>query len=194
MFCSTLLWPEWESLHPLVIHFPIALLLVAPLAIVAGVAWVRHREVLFAVGWALMALGTVAAYVSVLTGEAAARVADRTPAINRMLAQHEQMAEHVLRSFGLFTVIWLAVLVIVRLRPRHLPAWLRWSFPPVFLAFYVVSSLELANMAHAGGLLVHSLGLRADMSAAREPTRSGPPAEAPSLSGARDGIRAASAH
>ena len=29
--------PNWSELHPLVIHFPIALLLVAPLFVIAGV-------------------------------------------------------------------------------------------------------------------------------------------------------------
>ena len=29
--------PNWSELHPLVIHFPIALLLVAPLFIIAGI-------------------------------------------------------------------------------------------------------------------------------------------------------------
>ena len=51
--------PAWTELHPLVIHFPIALLLVAPLFIVAGIIVNPQKGRPFlVVALSLMVLGT----------------------------------------------------------------------------------------------------------------------------------------
>lgn len=156
--------PAWESLHPLIIHLPIGLLLVAPLFIVLGVILspTRGRPFLMA-GLLLMALGTASTYVAVETGEAAGKVADRAPEINLVLQQHERLAERTQVAFSVLTLAFAAVLIVPeRLRQR----WTRGFstiMPLVLLAFYLTSLVLLVNTGHQGARLVHEYGVRAIM-------------------------------
>jgi uncharacterized membrane protein len=61
----TLAMSAWNELHPLVVHFPIALLLVAPLFVLMGALWPRRTGVYF-LGSALIliSVGTLAIFVS----------------------------------------------------------------------------------------------------------------------------------
>jgi uncharacterized membrane protein len=161
--------PSWDGLHPLIVHFPIALLLVAPLFIVLGI--VLRRGGLFL--WAallLMAIGSTATFFAVSTGEAAGKLAERTPEINAVLEHHEKLAES---TRGVFTVLTLVFAVIVlapaafrRLREgRVFPTVL----PLLFLLLYGVGLVLLANTAHNGGRLVHELGVQALMAPGPQP-------------------------
>ena len=52
--------PSWQAIHPLVVHFPIALLLIAPVFILIGIALKPERRFPFLlVALILMALGTL---------------------------------------------------------------------------------------------------------------------------------------
>jgi uncharacterized membrane protein len=156
--------PPWDSLHPLVVHFPIALLLVAPLFVVAGI--VRRtpagRAMLLA-ALGLMILGTIGTFVAVGTGEAAARLADRSPEINAVLERHEELAETTRVIFGSLTVVFALVLLARRSVERAGRRALAVLLPSVFLVFYAAGAFVLASTAHNGGRLVHQLGVHAVM-------------------------------
>jgi uncharacterized membrane protein len=76
----------WNELHPLVVHFPIALLLVAPLFVLMGALWPR-RTGLYFLGCALIliSVGTLAIFVSLLTGEASSKAIVQTPALASLI-------------------------------------------------------------------------------------------------------------
>ena len=154
-------YPGWDGLHPIVLHFPIVLLLVAPLLVMAGLVVSRHRNGFYLSALVLMVLGTVAAYVAVSTGEAAAQVADRTPEINRVLSQHQSQADRVRLVFTVLTLVWLAIMLVFHFISHQLAGWLKLAVPLVFLVCYLPGMLILTNMAHLGGRLVHQYGVHA---------------------------------
>ncbi|MBI2104661.1 MAG: DUF2231 domain-containing protein, partial [Candidatus Omnitrophica bacterium] len=83
-------WPfPMESAHPLVVHFPIALLLAAVL--VDALALVLKRPAWHRVAFWNLCLGTVGAAAAVLTGLRAAEVAKHTFAIHQVMELHQKL-------------------------------------------------------------------------------------------------------
>ncbi len=163
--------PSWDGLHPLIVHFPIALLLVAPLFVLIGALLKPAKagpSLLSAL--ALMALGTAALFVAVETGEAAAQLAERNPQISAVLEQHQHLAERARVAFAMLTVV-LAVIVLLPRMLRRPPSRVVTSvLPLVFLVLHGAGSLLLVNAAHNGGRLVHELGVRALVAPSADPT------------------------
>jgi uncharacterized membrane protein len=152
--------PNWDGIHPLIIHFPVALLLTAPLLVLLGIIFPKVPGFLLS-GMVLMILGTIGSYVAVSTGEAGAQLVMRTPEINTLLIEHEELAELVCSVFTLLVLLYSLLLVI--------PWFLKWQIRPLirtsilllFLAIYSAALLLLINTAHHGGLLVHVYGVQA---------------------------------
>jgi uncharacterized membrane protein len=153
--------PSWDGLHPLVIHFPVALLLVAPVLVVLGACWKRHASGLLMAALVIMVLGTAAAYVAVETGEAAAELADRTPEINPVLHHHQHLAERTRLVFTGLTVVFAAIVLVPAFLKREIKRPLQMAIYALFLILYAGGALLLANTAHNGGRLVHEFGVRA---------------------------------
>ncbi len=152
--------PSWDALHPLIVHFPIALLLTAPVFLILGLVRKSGRGFL-AAALILMALGTAATYVAVPTGEAAAELADRTAQVNAVIETHESLAETTRTVFTALTVIFAVILLgpaLFRKRLDRAPALV---LNLAFLVFYAAGSLVLVNTAHNGGRLVHEFGVQA---------------------------------
>jgi uncharacterized membrane protein len=153
--------PTWDGLHPLIIHFPIVLLMIAPLFVLIGAALSPKRsKSYFISALILMILGTASTFVAINTGEAAGKIASRTPEINRVLEHHEQLAERTRFSFTILTVVFAGILVLPRIMKRE-NRMLTSVLPIVFLVFYGGATLLLANTAHNGGRLVHEFGVQA---------------------------------
>jgi uncharacterized membrane protein len=156
-------WPGWDGLHPLVIHFPIALVLVAPVFVLLAIVLPRHTTFLAMSALLLLALGTVAAFVAVETGEAAAELVTRTDAINQVLERHAELAETARNVLAVLTLLY-AVVVFLPFRVKALDrATYRAVAHTVFLVLMLGAGVLVANAAHQGGLLVHQLGVHAMM-------------------------------
>lgn len=153
--------PTWDSLHPLVIHFPIALLMTAPIFVVLGLAIPRIGKWFHWSALLLMVLGTVGAWVAVATGEAAGELAQRTPAISEVLERHEELAEMTRTFFTILTLGFAAFLIVPLVRKKDFSCKVSMAVVLPFLLLYGGAMLSLVNTAHNGGLLVHEYGVHA---------------------------------
>ena len=159
--------PSWDALHPLIIHFPIALLLIAPIFIVVGAVLTpaKGRSYLIA-AMVLLLVGTVAIFVALQTGEAAGKLAERTPGMELVLETHKSLAERTQAVFSVLSVIFLALLALPWLLKRADTRLTTTILPLAFLVLYSAGALLLVNTAHNGGRLVHEFGVRAIVTAA----------------------------
>ncbi len=164
-------WPGWDGLHPLVIHFPIALLMVAPLFVLLALVLRRHATQLSWATLALLVLGTIATWVAVSTGRAAGELAEHTDAINAVILRHEEMAETTRLVFTVLTLLYaLVTFAPGPLRRLRRPA-LALVTNAVFLVVLAGASLLVVSTAHQGGRLVHQLGVHAIMTGPPAPSQ-----------------------
>jgi uncharacterized membrane protein len=158
--------PPWEGVHPLVVHFPLALLLVAPLFVLLSLLPKIGRGFAWA-GLLLLVLGTTGAYVAVESGEAAAELAVRTPEINEVIKRHQDLAETTRLLFTIVTAAYALVLLgpallkKTGLLKKDLPPAVTVAAKLTVVAALFLCGMVLANTGHLGGRLVHELGVQA---------------------------------
>ena len=143
--------PSWApNLHPLVIHFPIALLIVAALAdlvdtVVGRPAWLRTA------GTALYALGTVGAVVACVSGQQAADTVLMSGMAHSIVVAH--------RTWAFATTFYFGVLVVVRLVLAFKGTPAGRGLRILLLAAAVVGVAGLQQTAERGGRLVYEHGV-----------------------------------
>ncbi len=155
--------PGWDGLHPLVVHFPIALLMTAPILLLLAMAVPRQRTGFLASAFLLMLLGTVGAYAAAESGEAAAQLVDTSenPALLEALDAHQQMADEVRWAFTVLTILCGLLLFAPILARQTLDnQWCALLGVPL-LVLYLAALVLLVNTAAAGGELVHRHGIHA---------------------------------
>lgn len=177
--------PPFDRLHPLVVHFPIALVLVAPVFILLAVLLNRYARPLLLAATLLVGMGAVAAAVAVESGEAAEHFAEAVPAAAPVLDQHASLAKKARNaSFGLTGLMAMCTLVVWRSKEPMARKQLGYIAGGT-LAAWAGTSLLLANAAHEGGRLVHEFGVRAWAEPAAAPATGQPPS--PAGAATRDG-------
>lgn len=135
-----------ESLHPLIVHFPIALLLSA--LTLDGLALVLKRPSLHQVALWNLCLGTLGAAAAVLTGLNAEDVAKHSFEIWQIMERHKRL--------GITTLTLAAATTALRLWKRNrLSPRLRLAT----MALMLVMASTLAVGAYLGGRLVYELGV-----------------------------------
>lgn len=152
--------PPWNALHPLVVHFPIALLLVVPLVIGIGLGDRSGRNVP-GVALLLLVLGTAGAWLAAATGESAGQLAERLPGVAGILERHEELAEITRTLFTALTLAYGGLLAVPRALKHELSRGRRIALHGGFLVLYVVALVPLVATAHQGGRLVHEKGVHA---------------------------------
>jgi uncharacterized membrane protein len=152
--------PGWDGLHPLVVHFPIALLLVAPIFLIIGIARREQGRPWLLAAFLLTVLGTVAAWVAVSTGEAAGELAERTPEINAAIERHQPLGELVRTLFTVITLLFAAILFGPGLLRRKLAPRVNLAALILFLGIFGVGALAVVHTGHEGGRLVHEFGVK----------------------------------
>lgn len=148
-------------MHPLVIHIPIALIVITPLLVVLGLAW-RKRALGWFMGSALlMAIAAGGACLATSSGSAAEDFAEKVPGARDVLEEHEELGEAA-RNFaiGLAAALVIGTGAYWRWGDR-IPRKLIITTGVLYLVANGAAMLVVANAAHQGGRLVHEVGVRA---------------------------------
>ena len=139
----------------MVIHFPIALLFLAPLFDIGCMVF-RERVWLDRAAATLYVMGTIGAGAAYLTGQrAAAALQDLSPATESALADHENLAVLTLVALSVVSLVRLMVSWLARYDRRINVGIFRLVAIPVALAGLAV----LALTADRGGNLVYRHGV-----------------------------------
>ena len=161
--------PPWDSLHPLIIHFPIVLLLLSPLFVLISAALRPPKGQPYMVAALIvLVLGTGSMFIAASTGEAAAELAERGGAVNGVLETHEHLASEARIAFSVLSAILLGIFLLPRFMRSQENRLSATVLPIAFLVLYSVGVGLLVKTAHAGGRLVHEFGVHAMMPAANE--------------------------
>jgi uncharacterized membrane protein len=147
--------PDWApNVHPLIVHFPIALFFLAFLLDVVSISFRRVTGLRIA-AVLVYALGALSAGVTYLTGNQAAESVFIPTGAIAAVNDHQDLALYTLIFFGIYAAIRVALLVIVRqARPSI-------QVPVALLA--LVGLYLLWQTGESGGRLVfeHGIGVRA---------------------------------
>ena len=151
--------PSFPSLHVMVIHFPLALICLAPLFDL-GCLILRDQVWLDRTATLLYVLGTLGAGAAYLAGERAARaLSDLSPAAESALADHESSAMITLIALAIVSLFRLWVSWLSRADSRISIGVFRLAAIPLALAGLAL----LAITADRGGSLVYGHGLGVEM-------------------------------
>jgi uncharacterized membrane protein len=151
----------WSAAHPSIVHFPIALLMVAPVFVVTAIVVRPERTAFGLSAFILMVLGTVAAFVAVASGEASAGALAVSEATHELIEQHEERAELARTLFASLTLVYGVILLVPLFVRKWSASWPFRTLSTVFLLLYLVALAVLVSAAHRGGMLVHEHGVLA---------------------------------
>lgn len=161
--------PDWNALHVLVIHFPLALLMLAtPVLLFMALVIPAYSRQLAVAAAVLLLLGTGLCFLALSTGEAAGELAKAQGAledeeIRTTLNQHAEWATQVSRMFSVLSAAFMIYLLVLLTRKEPLPRTANALILALFLAANLVLALGLGNAAHEGGELVHEHGILAPL-------------------------------
>jgi uncharacterized membrane protein len=148
---SVNLVPSWApNVHPLIVHFPIALLLTAAGLDVAALALRCNRSLRF-VATALYVLGSLTMVAAYFTGRAAAETIWLPGMAHAAVKEHWDWALRTVWFFGILTMLRLAVL---RLRPEPRPALIA-----LLALLGLLGVVMLVETGDRGGRLVYQHGV-----------------------------------
>lgn len=154
---------SWDLVHPLVVHFPVALLLIVPIFLALALIIKNYKQCFKTLSILLMLIGTVAAYISVSSGKAAGQLVFQTPEISEALLRHQQLAEISRNIFTGLAVVYLVYFLMPFFRKRPYDEKFDLVFGILFLLIYFAGAAYISTTAHYGGVLVHQLGVKALM-------------------------------
>ena len=146
------LLPDWApNVHPMLVHFPIGLLLAAVATDVAGWMlrcnrWLRH------VATFLFVVGTLTIVVTYFTGRAAAGTVWLPGMAQAIVKQHWDWAFRTVWFFALITTVRLAVLWPRQSEPRR-------AVVTVFALAGLVGALLIGETGDRGARLVYQFGV-----------------------------------
>ena len=153
------MFPSWNGLHPLMIHFPIVLFLLAPVfSLCAAFTRADRRNTFLAATLLVMVLGCASIYASFETGLAARALMHQTGEAVTIAERHRELADLARSGFTMATLLFgltLLIRTVFRVNMYELTAVL----PLGSVVFYGLGLFWLINAAYNGERLVHEYGV-----------------------------------
>ena len=164
--------PAWESIHPVVNHLAVILLLVTPLFISVAAAlrppggrpWMMASLI-------LLTIGTASLFFAVPTGRTAAQLASQHPDVQAELKAHESLAIEARGIFVLVLILYVAVMLVPRATHQETRLFST-VLPLTILVLYCAGAVVLLDTAHHGGRVIHEISVHSTASsgAAAQPS------------------------
>lgn len=136
-------------LHPVVVHFPVAL---SAVAFVTAAIWlIRNRMRWWRMTFVLELLAFSGAFLALRTGEAMEDQSEGVAMVDRFVELHETMGERAVWALGLAVVMLIGMRWVGLRETAHAGVRLRWRV----LAFILVAAAALlvALTGHIGGIM-----------------------------------------
>ncbi len=141
-------------IHPMVVHFPIALLIIGFISEVTGA--ILKKEFFSRAAFYLIILGSLGVVAAYLSGNFAGDGITETGTLKQALETHESAAVLTIWLVSITALFRVALVVFKKFRGT-----LQW----VAVALFLVSVLSIARTGHYGGQLVfkHAAGVRLEL-------------------------------
>lgn len=145
---------ELSHLHPMIVHFPIALLIVGFIADAAGIIF--KKEFYSKAGFYLLILGTLGVVAAYISGNFAGEGVTETGALGKALDVHKEAAE-----LSLWLMTGVAVIRIALVLLKKYTGVYKW----VAFVLFFAGVLSIARTGYYGGELVykHAAGVTIDL-------------------------------
>lgn len=148
--------PNWSGLHPLLTHFPVALILLSPASIFLGALlkgkWAKR---FLTMSLALLSVGATLMYFAIMTGIDAVSIHQLSTEMRGVLDEHKSMARGATSALTVAALLYALTLVIrwwLGVDDNRMVASI---LPIAFLVFYCIGVFQLFNAVQHGAELVH---------------------------------------
>jgi len=135
---------DTSHLHPMIIHFPIALIIIGFLSDFVGAA--TKRQFFTNAGLYLIALGSLGTLAAYISGNIAGDGVTEIGALGAALEAHESAA-----TLALWSVIIVAILRVILALTKQMVGWKQW----VMVALLAVGVGTVSRAGYYGGELVY---------------------------------------
>jgi uncharacterized membrane protein len=148
--------PNWSGLHPLLTHFPVAMILLSPVSIILGALldgrWSKRFLMMSLV---LLSVGATLMYFAISTGVDAVSVHQLSTEKQSVLDEHRSMARGATSAITLAALLYALTLAIRRWLGVEDNRMVTTILPIAFLVFYSFGVFQLFNAVQHGAQLVH---------------------------------------
>lgn len=136
-------------LHPVVVHFPVALALAV---VLTGAFWLaRNKMRWWRMSVILELLALVGGVAAMRTGEAMKEQSEGVAMVDRFVEWHETMGERAVWAMGLAIVVLLAMRWIGLRETAHAGVRLRWRL--IGFLFILIAAILVTLTGHIGGIM-----------------------------------------